>query len=227
MSVEIISSNEWTFKNKKLERLTKDIISNGRKTTTAMYNIAKDLYEIHATKAYEDDNFKTVFDYAETVFGFKKSYVSKLINVHERFLADPESPVKLAQFTTTQMAEMLPQKDTDIVYEMVREQEITPDMTKDDIRQIVKESLENESQNSNDAVDGEFKEVSENKSVKELHLVRYDLNKGIEESVTQEEWNEHINGEDIAMYRKIRFIDGSPAYIVEYNNGDISLIVVE
>lgn len=75
-----------TIKNKSLQSQTKAIIKLMYQMKANMFEIAMRLKAIQDGKMYESDGFEDVQDYAQQVFGYKKSMTYNLLRVADMYL---------------------------------------------------------------------------------------------------------------------------------------------
>lgn len=106
----------YELTNKKLTTQTKLIqaaIDSGVKSTL---KIARILSKVKKEELYKDD-FNSMTEYGEIVFGYKPDTVSKMCAIGERFVKDDFTTVfdtETQKFTSGQLIELLPLSDDDI-----------------------------------------------------------------------------------------------------------------
>ena len=74
------------FNNEKLQRLTMRIYELTQATKRNLFEIAVHLATIKAEELYKTENYKSIEEYAEKNFGYKKSMVYKMLNVADKFI---------------------------------------------------------------------------------------------------------------------------------------------
>lgn len=161
MELAIIKKEALTpaFINKDLNRATKKIATIGTKVAKNFYDVARVLAKVAENECYKDDGFKSAADYAEKVFGFKKSMAYSLIKIGKEY-TDPELPASNLphedgeDFTVSQLDRVLP-LERDKVVELVNEKEITPKMTIKEISDVVKRAKDSENDAETPENDGE------------------------------------------------------------------------
>lgn len=144
-SAVVTGGVEVTFKNKKLAQHTKAIEKLMLATKRNMFEIAVRLNVIATEKLYEADEYKDVFDYANKVLGYKKNFVYKLVAVAEKFIdeaADGKGYISIIaheneDYSVSQLIE-LNSLEADTVSQLDANEEISPDMTTKEIREVVK-----------------------------------------------------------------------------------------
>lgn len=144
-SAVVTGGVEVTFKNKKLAQHTKAIEKLMLATKRNMFEIAVRLNVIATEKLYEADEYKDVFDYANKVLGYKKNFVYKLVAVAEKFIdeaADGKGYISIIaheneDYSVSQLIE-LNSLEADTVSQLDASEEISPDMTTKEIREVVK-----------------------------------------------------------------------------------------
>lgn len=160
-SAVVTSGVETTFKNKKLAQHTKAIEKLMLATKRNMFEIAVRLNVIATEKLYEADEYKDVFDYANKVLGYKKNFVYKLVAVAEKFIdesADGKGYISIIaheneDYSVSQLIE-LNSLEADTVSQLDAEEEISPDMTTKEIREVVK-AYKNGGKVEEEAAEGE------------------------------------------------------------------------
>lgn len=127
----------YELTNKKLTTQTKLIqaaIDSGVKSTL---KIARILSKVKKEELYKDD-FKSMTEYGECVFGYKPDTVSKMCAIGERFVKDDFTTIfdtETQKFTSGQLIELLPLADEDIK----ALPNVSADMTTKEIRAEVKD----------------------------------------------------------------------------------------
>lgn len=137
---------------KSLDSLTGDIFKEIETVKKSFCKVGFFLWKIRDNGLYAEREFKNVYDYAESVFGFKKSSTGSYINVCERFSkrdakGNPTRELKeeFKRFSYTQLTEALALPEEKL-------SEVNPDMTVSEIRKLKKEASAGEKQES--PVDG-------------------------------------------------------------------------
>lgn len=139
-NVEELGNNELRVSARKIEGAEFDMKER-------MKVIACELAHIQHEKLYELDGFKSTADFAEKVFGYKHSAVSKMLSVANNLLRGDVNSWK--NWNMTQLQELLPltkELEVDfigkptgrnIAHVMLENGDISPDMTKDELRKVV------------------------------------------------------------------------------------------
>ena len=159
MSNVIVVNNSQvpTFQNEELNKATKAILEYDKNIRMNYFKIADALRWVKGLELYKEDGFKSVSEYASQVFGYEKSTVSRMIKIAEDYLLEDGSSTVFVQegkdFSISQLREVLALPRGDVV-DLVQEGQITPDMTKDQIRAVVK-AKKNEKENSDIVVEEE------------------------------------------------------------------------
>lgn len=157
----LTQKTEVQFNNKKLNTATNNILKYTDGIKKNLLLIAVELKRIKEDKLYEEDGYTSVSDYASKVLGYTRGNTSKLVNVAERFVEEKQkNTIFLTEdgkdFTVGQLTEMLALPKEEIV-EMVKDGELTPNMTAKAIREQVKahKEVDEEIANENEEVDVE------------------------------------------------------------------------
>lgn len=166
-----------SFKNEELRVATEKIVEFIRGAGINYFKIAAELKWVKGLELYKEDGFSSVYDYAEKVFGYSKSSVVRMIKIAEEYLLeDGSSSVFVGEkkdFSISQLRELLSLPRGDVV-DLVQEGQITPDMTKDQIRSVIKakksktiDISEEENGDNKDICASAPEEKSDNNSVSE------------------------------------------------------------
>lgn len=137
-----IIAREHSFNNKGLKTATNRIIKATEQTAKSLMVIALTMVEIEEKELYKDD-FSSVVEYGEKVFGYKKSAVYNMLKVGRQYLL-PDTQKSIfadedgTDFTFNQLSRLLPLPSVEIATELVESETITPDMTLRQIEDAVK-----------------------------------------------------------------------------------------
>lgn len=137
-----IIAREQSFTNKGLKIATNRIIKETEKTAKSLITIALTMVDIEEKELYKDD-FSSVVEYREKVFGYKKSLVYNMLKVGRQYLL-PDTKKSIfadedgTDFTFKQLSRLLPLLSVEIATELVKSETITPDMTLRQIEEAVK-----------------------------------------------------------------------------------------
>lgn len=119
----------------------KKIISANIKTMSQSF-IAVGYYlkYVRDNRLYEEDGYKTVWEFAEDQYGIKMSTASRWMSMNDKFSKNGNSPMiadEYRDFGKSQLQEMLslPEEDHKLV---------SPDMTKEEVREFVNFTKENQ-----------------------------------------------------------------------------------
>ena len=133
-----IIAREHSFTNKGLKTATNRIIKATEQTAKSLMTIALTMVEIE-----EKDDFSSVVEYGEKVFGYKKSAVYNMLKVGRQYLL-PDTQKSIfadedgTDFTFNQLSRLLPLPSVEVATELVESETITPDMTLRQIEDAVK-----------------------------------------------------------------------------------------
>lgn len=107
-----IIAREHSFTNKGLKTATNRIIKATEQTAKSLMTIALTMVEIEEKELYKDD-FSSVVEYGEKVFGYKKSAVYNMLKVGRQYLL-PDTQKSIfadedgTDFTFNQLSRFLP-----------------------------------------------------------------------------------------------------------------------
>ena len=115
--------------------------------------------EIRDNKLYEKEGFKSFSKFSEIYFGISRSRVSRMISTAERFMQDNNLNLMDRDYSQSQMVELLSCSDDQVAY-LVDNGVIDNEMTKSQIRDIVKKIKNGEDVTATDNSGGEGNSVA-------------------------------------------------------------------
>lgn len=131
-----------TIKNAALRTETKRIIDALNDAKNSLYTVAYTLNKINDGKLYAADGFADIYDYGNTVFGYKRAMVNNMIRVGANYLTSDGHGVKSlmahsdTDYSVSQMQELLT-IPVDDAKQLDADGKINPDMTTKEIRNVV------------------------------------------------------------------------------------------
>lgn len=131
-----------TIKNAALRTETKRIIDALNDAKNSLYTVAFTLNKINDGKLYAADGFADIYDYGNTVFGYKRAMVNNMIRVGANYLTSDGKGVKSlmahsdSDYSVSQMQELLT-IPVDDAKQLDADGKINPDMTTKEIRNVV------------------------------------------------------------------------------------------
>ncbi|MCM1427108.1 MAG: hypothetical protein NC118_10930 [Eubacterium sp.] len=130
--------DELWYKNVAYED-AKELVKENLVSTVASF-IASGywLKYIRDSREYEKDGYQSLWDFAEKEFGLKISEASRAMSMNDKYSIDGNTPMMLESYksyTKSQLQEMLTMSDEQI-------EQVTPDMTIKDIREIKNPKVE-------------------------------------------------------------------------------------
>lgn len=131
-----------TIKNGALQKETQRIIDALSDAKNSLYTVAFTLNKINTGKLYEADGFADIYDYGNTVFGYKRAMVNNMIRVGANYLTSDGHGVKSlmahsdTDYSVSQMQELLT-IPVDDAKQLDADGKINPDMTTKEIRDVV------------------------------------------------------------------------------------------
>ena len=167
-AMELITTgaNDFSFINKNLQNATMKIVRLTDNARNALYQIAFIIAGVAQTECYKDDGFNTVHEWTTQVLGYKKSMSYDLLKIGQQYTREilndkgrvtgyecnllPEDSAD--NFSTTQVIRMLP-AERELVCELVEDKIITPAMTSKEIAKVIKERVNGESGESEEATE--------------------------------------------------------------------------
>lgn len=206
-----IIAREHSFNNKGLKTATNRIIKATEQTAKSLMTIALTMVQIEEQELYKDD-FSSVVEYGEKVFGYKKSAVYNMLKVGRQYLL-PDTQKSIfadedgTDFTFNQLSRLLPLPSVEVATELVESETITPDMTLREIEDAVKAyNHKEDAQENEDISEVEETTETENEERSESEIIddiitlcdelktvytRYDINK-LASLMTAIEWFETL-----------------------------------
>lgn len=131
-----------TIKNGALQKETERIIAALDDAKNSLYVVAYTMNKIKVGKLYEADGFADIYDYGNTVFGYKRAMVNNMIRVGANYLTCDGAGVKSiiahtdSDYSVSQMQELLT-IPVDEAKALDAGGKINPDMTTKEIRDVV------------------------------------------------------------------------------------------
>lgn len=144
---EITTVNAREITNKRLIQVTNSIIKSAENVAQQCYKIANNLFKVKSEKLYEQDGFKDVVDYANTMFGFKKSTTYTLLRTREKFIEEGTDHTifydeeNKRDFKYNQLEPLL-KLDKEEAIQVIEENEIDMNTPVREIKRIVKDLTE-------------------------------------------------------------------------------------
>lgn len=159
------------LKNEKLSEHTKAIDSLLSETKRNMFEISARLLIIKNENLFEEDGFKSIFEYAYKMFGYKNNMVYKLMTAAEKFIEENprgEGYVSILihdnkDYTVSQLIE-LNSIESDEAIKLDELEVISPDMTTKEIREVVKAYKNGEINENGDFVSNDSESEEETES---------------------------------------------------------------
>lgn len=158
----------FAFANKHLNSQTKKIAAIGQRTKESQYQLAAILADIAATECYIEDGFESVQDYAEQIFGFRKSATYAYMKLGENYVNDTGKGSIFAtengDFTAYALTRCMALPH-EVMVQAIQDGILTPDMSSRDIDKKVKEiKLTLKATESKETDESESKETDESES---------------------------------------------------------------
>ncbi len=130
---------KW-YENANYESLKKYIQNNLRNMTTSFISIGYYLKQVRDRELYQEDGLTDIWQFADTQYGISRSTASRWMAINDRFSRAGNSPVLADQykdFGKSQLQEMLYLTEE-------QAEEVTPDMTVKEIREVRQPDVETE-----------------------------------------------------------------------------------
>lgn len=156
-----------SFTNKTLDKASKRIFKLSNAIRKNAFEVAAIMAQVEKEKAYEEDGFKNVHEWAMQTFSFKKSASYALLKIGREFtdtIHDENGKVtgygsnliydEDRDFTISQVEKMLP-AGHDVVVELVESEVITPEMTCKEIEKAIKEATKEVTEKDENAGENE------------------------------------------------------------------------
>lgn len=203
-----ITTTQTHYLSKQLEKATQRIYKLSDSIGQNMFAIAFIISEVADEMAQEIENadgFKSVHEWTEKAFGFKKSMSYNMLNVGRRFTAqiqngktktyrDSITQADENGYTITQCIQFLPYLDCDIE-ETHKAGIINPDMTCKELAETLKKHLKapkTEPEEAEPEDDEEADGESENVEEAEVYTTVKNEHEDIEISIPQKVWDKLV-----------------------------------
>lgn len=141
--------NETVYTNKTLQKATDRVNRLGESIKKNWFEIAFIVAAVDQSECYKEDGFNTVHEWVEKSFGIKKTASYSLLTIGKEYTRQNMNaagkiigygsnlvPAGADDFSKTQIEKMLP-AGHEKAAELVREHEVTPDMTAKEIAKVV------------------------------------------------------------------------------------------
>lgn len=137
INMTTISTERPKFVNEHLQKATDRIlsiyVSAAKYADEKNQEIAKILGEVLVKKSYTDDGFKSVADYAKTIFGINYQNAYALANAGKVY-NDPKAPIELKKFSPSKLAAIAAVDET-VVLKSIESGEITSNTTQKELKE--------------------------------------------------------------------------------------------
>ncbi len=133
MANELILHPNTAIKNPALRKAQDNIMEHAINAENSKRGICMELAKILDNKLYEEDGFKSMEDFAETI-GFEKSAAHKYAQAGRVYLSDKPATKALAASLDWSKAQLLDSEDVDKVEEAAASGALNPNMTAKEIK---------------------------------------------------------------------------------------------
>lgn len=133
MANELILHANTAIKNPALRKAQESILKHAITAENSKRGICMELAKILDNKLYEEDGFKSMEEYAETI-GFEKSAAHKYAQAGRVFLSEKPATKALAASLDWSKAQLLDSEDVDKVEAAAKSGELRPGMTAKEIK---------------------------------------------------------------------------------------------
>ena len=133
MANELILHPNTAIKNPALRKAQDSILKHAINAENSKRGICMELAKILDNKLYEEDGFKSMEDFAETI-GFEKSAAHKYAQAGRVYLSDKPATKALAASLDWSKAQLLDSEDVDKVEEAAASGALNPNMTAKEIK---------------------------------------------------------------------------------------------
>lgn len=163
---ELTTTTTQKLVNKELKDYTKKLKNCGDNIRKNYIKISFLLNEIENTECYLDDGFEDTIDYASKVLNIQKTTTYNLLKIGKEFIAESGERTVLTDkgndYGVSQLQALLP-VGVERAKELHDEGTITPDMSVRQIKQIIKDETNPETEEEvTDVVDGEIVDETDN-----------------------------------------------------------------
>ena len=129
----------FDFKDERLNKAAAELAAVGAQLKESTVTVARVLGDIKVSKCYEKDGFKSVADFAEQIFGIKRTNAYALAKVGERFYKQniEDLPAALSEQSPSNLAELVNLSDEQIRFG-IENGAISPDSSQSQLREFAK-----------------------------------------------------------------------------------------
>lgn len=195
---ELVLTNLTTLTNKELKKATSNIVKASQNINKNLFTVAKELNNVAENNLFVDDGFKNVEEYANKVFGFRKSTTYNFISIGKLFTNNSTLTSNLDytehDYSVSQLTRLIPLGSAEVANNLIAEEKFNENSTIKEIEKAVKEYLhpeeEPEDDENDEVIDGEGEEI-EVTSRTSFSIVKTFNDKGYKISI------ENSNGEEV------------------------------
>ena len=156
--MELLYKNGQTFLSEDLRKSTCKIRACGDGIRRNYFKVAVELANIENGQYYIEDNFQSTVEYAEKVFGIKKSSTYAFITIGESWVLEDGSRTVLTEsgsdYSISQLGALLP-LGSEKAIELSHNGTISPDMSVRELKDIVKKIQSEEDPDGQEDSEGE------------------------------------------------------------------------
>jgi len=192
----------------------KDLVKENLSNTVAAFIAAGYWLKcIRDGSGYVKDGYQSIWECAETEFGLKISEASRAMSMNDKYSVDGNSPFVSAiyrQYNKSQLQEMLTMSDEQI-------EQVTPDMTIKDIREIKNHETENPEMIQSGLEEWVRRFVSE-----EYATLSYVLDTAVDKNISEEMlWEIYDDELTSTRMQDAVLVNERKAHLTDKNTGEI------
>lgn len=195
---ELVLTNLTTLTNKELKKATSNIVKASQNINKNLFTVAKELNNVAENNLFVDDGFKNVEEYANKVFGFRKSTTYNFISIGKLFTNNLTLTSNLDytehDYSVSQLTRLIPLGSAEVANNLIAEEKFNENSTIKEIEKAVKEYLHpedtSEEEPEDEVIDGEGEEI-EVTSRTSFSIVKTFNDKGYKISI------ENSNGDEV------------------------------
>lgn len=196
ISVQTINTTLPSFLDERLNKATQRIISiytdAAKYADTKNRELAKIFSEVAEKKSYEKDGFKSVADYANTIFGIKRQN-AYVLAAAGKIYNDPNSPEELKAMSPSKLAEVA-SINTDKVVKAITDGTISKDTTQRDLRDFANKVRDEEREENEKRNTRENKSRNDPKYTATVYSRVYNNLTNSTQCYTEREWDKYFLG---------------------------------
>ena len=130
---ELVLTNLTILTNKELKKATSNIVKASQNINKNLFTVAKELNNVAENNLFVDDGFKNVEEYANKVFGFRKSTTYNFISIGKLFTNNSTLTSNLDytehDYSVSQLTRLIPLGSAEVANNLIAEEKFNENST--------------------------------------------------------------------------------------------------